>query len=1316
MSNILLGANSSPFLAVYDEDTLVEGSTPAGYTGDAIRGLRFNAAKTLLAVVCMDSGWSGWGLQIYSWPGCVLQDSIQVSATSPVRQPVAWSNDESKIAFINASSVYIFDASDLSATPDIISPAETLSGAAWSADDSQIFTAFSAAPRGRLYDVSTLSASASQPATLPTSTVYSVTGDANYIVISSGGDRYISIYDATDPTTLLGSVNDGTSYAARVYDGNIYYFDSTDDLHVTTPAGSDTELNNTVSLSTATDIAVSADLIIVGGAGSGDDLAIFNHSGTLQSFSQPSTGSVYAVEVDSGGGVAYSLAADTPDADEGDTVGFTVSASGADDGTIVNAVLASGSEITADDIVGGLDSWTATISNEEATFNVVLSEDNYTEGTEKLIVELYDEAESELLATADSVDIADTSNTVGITWTVDVQGATPSGDNYVASEGDTVQFLVTPTTTLPETFYLDPDLVGLAVADYSDSSSEVPSLQRLIYEVTLTEDSTTEGQESFVVNFYSGGVGGNLEVASPTIYVADTSQAAPTYSATPSTTNVNEGGQVTITVDCTTVPVGTTLYWTPTSGSSIDDADIFDSPAYGSFEIDSGDILNSSGSFIITLREDLTTEGEESFAIEIRTGSLTGPVVDTTATITVNDTSLTPPTYAIEADKTSVGEGSSVVFDIIANWLVANTLYFTITGTASGSDFTTAISGSISMSETTYPEKTGQVTLTLDYDELIEGIESFSFQLRTGSTSGAIVETFGPISVLDEQYSVVPSKTRIREGETVNINFLATYSNPSATLYWVIVGNIQGADFTVTDLSGSISLSGGTALLQKTLVDDLTLEGIEYFRVELRRGSVSGDLLAVSTAILVEEATEDYDEWEDSLEGTRIVLVEMQHSAGWVYFSNYPYVSYPTDAIPNRPYDDILKDVIDIESRMDGDLVVGETSISHDGSNNNWIDYIWKGYQTKYYMGEPDWSRDDFRLVAIATNGGFDSIERGMMRWATLDAKADYDVPLQETLLSSGDPVPLSYGNPSNVPAVLTDSATHEYQVSEDYTTVTPRDNGVDVGSTDSPGTGKFTLSASPAGNVAADVTTSYTTAALIIGELCTRAGKTADSSTVGALPSYVLGMFYSSPVTIKTVLDDVCQSLAGFWTVGLDGELEAYLLDSPKATPDFEITADDVLVGGLRFIGADDPVKNLTVNYNRNFFPVSRDSIAGAVLSGDPDFADYLTKEWDKVTTSVSSAVAAKDLTINTYLTSQADAEAVRDRIASLRSVRQERWEVQAFVSFADAKIGNTVKITNPRHGFESGRSGVIVSVSRSLTRKSVFLEVMIPSEDPHP
>jgi hypothetical protein len=115
--------------------------------------------------------------------------------------------------------------------------------------------------------------------------------------------------------------------------------------------------------------------------------------------------------------------------------------------------------------------------------------------------------------------------------------------------------------------------------------------------------------------------------------------ALPTYEVSVDKTSMDEtptNNTLTVTVNTTNVPNGTELFWTFGNGASYLDYQ-FDGQTYDVF------ITNNVGTFTITALEDLETETNVTFTIEIRIGNTAGTVVATTDTITLNDTSLTPP-------------------------------------------------------------------------------------------------------------------------------------------------------------------------------------------------------------------------------------------------------------------------------------------------------------------------------------------------------------------------------------------------------------------------------------------------------------------------------------------------------------------------------------------------------------------------------------------------------------------------------------------------------------------------------------------------
>ena len=108
-----------------------------------------------------------------------------------------------------------------------------------------------------------------------------------------------------------------------------------------------------------------------------------------------------------------------------------------------------------------------------------------------------------------------------------------------------------------------------------------------------------------------------------------------TYSFSSIPTSIDENVDGFFYVDTVNIPDNTVLYWTVKHDTTVD-ADF--TLTWWSFTI-----TNNAGVFNVRPSSDNSTEGPETFSIEIRTSSNTGPVVATSNAVTVNDTSLTQP-------------------------------------------------------------------------------------------------------------------------------------------------------------------------------------------------------------------------------------------------------------------------------------------------------------------------------------------------------------------------------------------------------------------------------------------------------------------------------------------------------------------------------------------------------------------------------------------------------------------------------------------------------------------------------------------------
>lgn len=100
-------------------------------------------------------------------------------------------------------------------------------------------------------------------------------------------------------------------------------------------------------------------------------------------------------------------------------------------------------------------------------------------------------------------------------------------------------------------------------------------------------------------------------------------------------TSIEEGSSGIFNVGTTNVSNGTTLYWTINNGTTVD-AD-FDAVS-GSFTITA-----NNGSFTVTAAEDVVSEGTETFNVFVRTGSISGTIVLTSASVNLTNVDPPPP-------------------------------------------------------------------------------------------------------------------------------------------------------------------------------------------------------------------------------------------------------------------------------------------------------------------------------------------------------------------------------------------------------------------------------------------------------------------------------------------------------------------------------------------------------------------------------------------------------------------------------------------------------------------------------------------------
>jgi hypothetical protein len=104
-------------------------------------------------------------------------------------------------------------------------------------------------------------------------------------------------------------------------------------------------------------------------------------------------------------------------------------------------------------------------------------------------------------------------------------------------------------------------------------------------------------------------------------------------------------------------------------------------------------------------------------------------------------------------------------------------------------------------------------------------------------------------------YQVTPISTTVNEGSSVTFNIDTTNVPNNTTLYWTIFGgpNVTTADFTAT--SGSFAITSDTGEVTVGIATDYITEGTEFFYLEVRTNSTSGNIVGTSRSVFINDTT-----------------------------------------------------------------------------------------------------------------------------------------------------------------------------------------------------------------------------------------------------------------------------------------------------------------------------------------------------------------------------------------------------------------------------------------------------------------------------
>ena len=182
-----------------------------------------------------------------------------------------------------------------------------------------------------------------------------------------------------------------------------------------------------------------------------------------------------------------------------------------------------------------------------------------------------------------------------------------------------------------------------------------------------------------------------------------------------------------------------------------------------------------------------------------------------------------------------------------------------------------------------------------------------------------------------------------------------------------------------------------------------------------------------------------------------------------------------------------------------------------------------------------------------------------------------------------------------------------------------------------------------------------------------------------------VVGRYWDSEITKADALQELMVGCAGWWSVGLDGELSIGLVQDPtNATADFTLDYDGTGGAELRLDAPamtewQAPRRATLMGWKRNYTPLSVNQIAGSVSAAE----SLVLQSAGRFATSESSWVAggypsAPVVSIDGAFNLEADAQAEADRQRRLFGQVREVFEIPVVMDPFAQVVGKVANIAN--------------------------------------
>jgi len=219
----------------------------------------------------------------------------------------------------------------------------------------------------------------------------------------------------------------------------------------------------------------------------------------------------------------------------------------------------------------------------------------------------------------------------------------------------------------------------------------------------------------------------------------------------------------------------------------------------------------------------------------------------------------------------------------------------------------------------------------------------------------------------------------------------------------------------------------------------------------------------------------------------------------------------------------------------------------------------------------------------------------------------------------------------------------------------------------------------------------------------------TSNFSTFEAANAQPMGVYIPSKENLLTVIQGLAKSIGAALCPTRGGKLRLLKLESPPTGTPFVIEPHMYKLDSLQITNRTSVTGSIKLGYNKNW-TVEQNLLTNIPPEHRKMFAESISTIGVFDTTTLDKyKLTGLPQTEETYLITQRDASIEANRRLALWKTPHTIFKIVGLSPLFDLQLGDTISITNPRFGLESGKLGTVVSLQPNWVAATIDVEFFI-------